>query len=88
MNILCFFFNLIAVRRTVYSTRNVLNIFLLIYKSSTIIETNRLDFGLRKAESLSVLRLISLSSYGRLQTLSTVVVTLMDLDLLLNLDLA
>ena len=88
MNILCFFFNLIAVRGTVYSTRNVLNIFLLKYKSSTIIETNRLDFGLRKAESLSVLRLISLSSYGRLQTLSTVVVTLMDLDLLLNLDLA
>ena len=88
MNILGFFFNLIAVRRTVCSTRNVLNIFLVIYKSSTIIETNRLDFGLRKAESLSVLRLISLSSYGRLQTLTTVVITLMDLDLLLNLDLA
>ena len=48
----------------------------------------QIRFGFRKAGSLSVLRLISLSSYGRFQTLSAIVITLIDLDLLLNLDFA
>ena len=58
-------FNLIHVRRTLYSTRNVLNIPLLntshnffknSFFSSTIIKWSKLDPGLRKAESLSVFK--------------------------------
>ena len=91
-----YLFNLIPVRPTLYPTRNALNIPLLntnhnFFKDSlfpsTIIEWNKLYPGLRKAESLSLLRLISLSSYGHLLTLSTIVIILKDLNLLLYLDL-
>ena len=91
-----YLFNFNSVRRTLYSTRNALNIPLLItnhnffknsFFPSTIIEWNKLGIGLIKAESLSVFRLISLSLYGYLQTLSTIAIILKDLNLLLDLDL-
>ena len=65
MRILNIFFNFIPLKRTLYSTRNALNIPLLntnhnFFKKSffpsTIIEWNKLDPGLRKAESLSVFK--------------------------------
>ena len=60
-----YLFNLIPVRPTLYPTRNALNIPLLnanhnFFKNSffpsTIIEWNKLDSGLRKAESLSLFK--------------------------------
>ena len=91
-----YFFNLLPFKRTLCSTRNALNIplfntnhkfFKNLFFPSTIIECNKLDHGHRKAKSLSVLRLISLTSYSHLQTLSTIVIILKILNLSLDLDL-
>ena len=86
-----YLFNLIPVRPTLYPTRNALNIPLLnanhnFFKNSffpsTIIEWNKLDPGLRKADSLSLFKTNILKFIQNLQTLPTIVIILKDLNLL------
>ena len=89
-----YLFNLIPVIRTFYSTRNAVNIpntngsFL---KNSffpfTIIEWNKLDPALEKQIVCRFLRLIFISSYGLLQTLSTIAIILKDVNLFARLRL-